>query len=454
MSQFEFMSRLRRCLAGLPEEEIDRAVEYYEDYFADAGMSDEEVIAKLGSPEKIAENIRKEILGKQENTAEGSFTERGFETEKERENFQEMDRFTQLVKSPNPHENESNSDQEKSGTYDYSGNQEQDRYYYDDRKERKKNRRFIATLLIIFGIIWLCIVIFITAIYLLFSTRKEHRHDEMHEMSSEMEETVEENIALFDDEEEISYVEDEKSVDSVSGKAQIKPEQNITGLKIDVGQGKVVIEQGEEFSAQIKKSGNNRKIKSTVKNGIWELKEKNDGFDLSDLIKNVKKGGIHLVVTVPEGFEAEKIEIEVDAGQVEAGSLTAKKVDFEVSAGTIDIENLVVTEEAEMEIDMGTIDISSGNIKNLDLQCDMGKAVYSGMLTGKNKIGCDMGSVEIELEDAAENYTFSINNDMGKVSLDGKKYNGLSSRVEKGNGENKIGLEVDMGTIKVKTGKG
>ena len=44
MSQFEFVSRLRRCLAGLPEEEIDRAVEYYEDYCADAGESDEKVI--------------------------------------------------------------------------------------------------------------------------------------------------------------------------------------------------------------------------------------------------------------------------------------------------------------------------------------------------------------------------------------------------------------------------
>ena len=47
MSQFEFISRLRRALAGLPEEEIDRAVEYYEDYFADAGVSDEEVTEKL-----------------------------------------------------------------------------------------------------------------------------------------------------------------------------------------------------------------------------------------------------------------------------------------------------------------------------------------------------------------------------------------------------------------------
>lgn len=453
MSQFEFMSRLRRCLAGLPEEEIDRAVEYYEDYFADAGMGDEEVIAKLGSPEKIAENIRKEILGKQENTAEGSFTERGFETEKERENFQELDQFSQVAQSKNPYENENNSSQNQSGTYHYSESQEREQYYYDDRKERKKNRKFIVTLLTIFGIIWLCIVMFIAAIYLLFSTRKVHEHNVIHEVGAEVEQAVEEGFGFFDDGDEVS-ADAEENGDTVSGNAQIKPDQDIEGLKIDVKLGKVVIKKGGEFSAEITKNDNNRKIKSTVKNGVWELKEKDSGFDLKNLLNHMKKGGFHLVITVPEGFEAEKIKIKVDAGKVEAGSLTAKKADLEVDTGTIKIENLVVTEEAEMAVDMGKIEISSGKVKNLDLECDMGKATYGGILTGKNKIVCDMGSVEIKLEDEAENYTFSISNDMGKINLDGKTYKGTSYRLEKGSGEHTIYLEVDMGAIEVETGKG
>ena len=39
---------------------------FYEDYFADAGESDEKVIEKLGSPEELAENIRRELSEKQE----------------------------------------------------------------------------------------------------------------------------------------------------------------------------------------------------------------------------------------------------------------------------------------------------------------------------------------------------------------------------------------------------
>lgn len=65
MNRLEFMAELERLLADLPEEERQAAVQYYADYFADAGAENEaEVIRELGSPEKTAESIRADYYGR------------------------------------------------------------------------------------------------------------------------------------------------------------------------------------------------------------------------------------------------------------------------------------------------------------------------------------------------------------------------------------------------------
>lgn len=78
MSRAEFMEKLKNLLADIPEAEREEALTYYEDYFDDAGEEkEEEVIASLGSPEKVASTIREGL--KDPNAEEGEFTENGFQ---------------------------------------------------------------------------------------------------------------------------------------------------------------------------------------------------------------------------------------------------------------------------------------------------------------------------------------------------------------------------------------
>lgn len=59
MTKYEFLGDLSRLLSDLSEEERNEALQYYEDYFADAGRDQEQsVIQELESPEKIAAKIR------------------------------------------------------------------------------------------------------------------------------------------------------------------------------------------------------------------------------------------------------------------------------------------------------------------------------------------------------------------------------------------------------------
>jgi len=58
MNRHEFMEQLKRKLRKLPFDEIKEAVEYYEQYFDDAGAENEqEVLGELGSASEVAAQI-------------------------------------------------------------------------------------------------------------------------------------------------------------------------------------------------------------------------------------------------------------------------------------------------------------------------------------------------------------------------------------------------------------
>ena len=79
MNREEYLKRLSFLLKDLPEEEIEDAISYYEDYFEEAGKDKEEqVIKELGSPEKIAKMIRDSVQG---NAQQGEYTEEGYREE-------------------------------------------------------------------------------------------------------------------------------------------------------------------------------------------------------------------------------------------------------------------------------------------------------------------------------------------------------------------------------------
>lgn len=77
MNQKEFMERLEKLLFRISIEEREEALQYYKNYFEDAGQENEaQVISELGSPEKVAATIMADL--KSGSREEGEFTENGY----------------------------------------------------------------------------------------------------------------------------------------------------------------------------------------------------------------------------------------------------------------------------------------------------------------------------------------------------------------------------------------
>ena len=64
MNAYEYLQALRAALSALPDDEIDSAMRYYEDYFLDAGDENAaQVIEELGPPEQVAQAILRDYTG-------------------------------------------------------------------------------------------------------------------------------------------------------------------------------------------------------------------------------------------------------------------------------------------------------------------------------------------------------------------------------------------------------
>lgn len=58
MTKTEYMKILAHKLRRLPKEDYDRAIEYFEEYFAEAGPENEQqAVSDLGSPEEAAKEL-------------------------------------------------------------------------------------------------------------------------------------------------------------------------------------------------------------------------------------------------------------------------------------------------------------------------------------------------------------------------------------------------------------
>ncbi len=84
MNRAEYMEELAYLLQDVPDDEKEEALQYYEDYFDDAGPGKEaDVIEELGRPEKLAAIIREGIRSGYGDLG-AEYTERGYQNERYR----------------------------------------------------------------------------------------------------------------------------------------------------------------------------------------------------------------------------------------------------------------------------------------------------------------------------------------------------------------------------------
>lgn len=89
MNRADFMKNLAELLADMTPAEREEAIQYYNDYFDDAGAENEQsVIESLGTPEQLAKTIKAGLF---DGGSAGEFTEKGFSGYEQRSSNEVLD---------------------------------------------------------------------------------------------------------------------------------------------------------------------------------------------------------------------------------------------------------------------------------------------------------------------------------------------------------------------------
>lgn len=242
-------------------------------------------------------------------------------------------------------------------------------------------------------------------------------------------------------------------------KGEITFKENYTDIKnldISIAFTELEIKEGEEFSV----SGigiDPKKIELKNDDGTLEINNKSRNF--------LNNFGIHwgnglnigfsdqsntkLIVTVPKGTHFNHVSLEVGAGTLMVSELDCDNLEVSVGAGEGTMENISVTEDADMEVGAGTLNLKNLTANELELEAGMGKIAMEGIVGKSCAADCGMGEIVLNLKGSIEEYTYSVECGMGDVKINDDDYSGFGTEKEKGNGEKTLDLECGMGSIKV-----
>ncbi|NLO10223.1 MAG: DUF4097 domain-containing protein [Clostridiales bacterium] len=229
--------------------------------------------------------------------------------------------------------------------------------------------------------------------------------------------------------------------------------RDVEGLDIRIDVGEVFIRPGDEFSIQADNLYNDNDLKSHVSNGVWEIShDANERFNFFGIdipisigIRNFKTPSIR--ITIPEGFKAKDIKISMDAGRLKAENLHADIAHLTVDAGSLEIDGLIVEEESSYFVSAGHINLKQVDIKNIKVECDVGAVIMEGLVSGDNEIQCNVGSIELDIDDNMDYYSFDIDSDIGNVIINNKRYRNFINTKDRNDFKGNFRLNVDVGNI-------
>lgn len=139
---------------------------------------------------------------------------------------------------------------------------------------------------------------------------------------------------------------------------------------------------------------------------------------------------IELEIYIPVGV-LEEIEIEVVNGTILAEKMVADNVTIEIDNASVQIDELVVEDKAELQINAGQMIIG----------------YYSG---AKLETECGMGSIMVVCEGNQNDYNYDLECGMGQIQINEDNYSGIGKDLKLHNESNKsIKAECGMGEIKL-----
>lgn len=162
-----------------------------------------------------------------------------------------------------------------------------------------------------------------------------------------------------------------------------------------------------------------------------EVKKKNDTLKIDESHKffngHFSNNSIEIMIYLPENIQLKDVDLQVNAGEIQVEKLSVNdtlKVD--VNAGSAKFKNIKAA-FIEAGCNVGNIDMDIDYIDNMDLECNV-------------------GDIRADIKENVSKYDYEINNDVGSVEINGKRYRDY---YEDEDSDNIIKAKCNIGDIKL-----
>lgn len=155
-------------------------------------------------------------------------------------------------------------------------------------------------------------------------------------------------------------------------------------------------------------------IKNTFK--FWNV------FNITNVATKVK-------VYVPNSYEFDKVELDIDAGKCTVPMLKANSVDVDVNAGDFEANN-IITSYIKLDVDAGNA--------NIDL-----------LNSYTSEFDADMGDIDVTMVGSESDYSYNIKCDVGDATVGSYRCDGVSDKYNHHGGQRSIEVDCDAGSVTV-----
>lgn len=193
----------------------------------------------------------------------------------------------------------------------------------------------------------------------------------------------------------------------------------------------VEIKEGDSFSIRAEKI-DARRFTTSQEGDTWKIRceNKTSGLGRINWGSDWGKKAPKVTVTLPEGFIADRLDLEMGMGFLTAEGLAADR--------------------SGIGLGMGEMILSRFTSGGCDLEVGMGSLTVSGEITGKGMVTCGMGSVEIFLMGRESDYGFDADVGMGSVNIGPHATEGIGGSMEINSGAaNFFTVDCGMGSVDI-----
>ena len=221
----------------------------------------------------------------------------------------------------------------------------------------------------------------------------------------------------------------------------VEQTESIDSLNLEINAAELVIQTGESFAVE----SNIKKFTVNTKNNTLVLLETTKYTSCGEITysgKNTPK----ISLTIPADKHFKNVNITTGAGKFTLQQLSADRLSFSLGAGEVVIDNLYVTQMAEIEGGAGKITVKNGAMKNMSFDMGVGELSLQTQLLGNCELNCGVGEVNVVLLGEKESYQVTVSKGLGNATIDGQKVN---TQMTVGTGENRFNTTGGIGSLTI-----